>query len=137
MGLNKITQRAIHHKTRCKETFVNGQTQWRKGKVTASPREKERVKGKGKRKDPGKGNRNQDQTGSPDEEAGQRKLDDFGMKRQSVEFLGDVQEHSDEFEMPRVVRAAYVFCVHSCKSRRISGVRRSEEPAGPHETKPD
>ena len=34
------------NKTRYKETFVNGRTQWRKGKVTASPKVK--VKGKAK-----------------------------------------------------------------------------------------
>ena len=44
VGLNKNTQRAIHHKTPCKETFVHGQTQRRKGKVTTNPKEKEREK---------------------------------------------------------------------------------------------
>ena len=47
-------------------------------------------KGKGKGKEQnflGKGHRNQDQTGSPDEETGQRSLDDFGMKLQRVEFI--------------------------------------------------
>ena len=38
------TGRAIHLRTRCKETFVNGQTRQRKGKVTASPRAKEKAK---------------------------------------------------------------------------------------------
>ena len=37
VGSNKSTQRAIHHKTLCTKTFVNGQTQRRKGKVTTSP----------------------------------------------------------------------------------------------------
>ena len=46
--------------------------------------------GKGKRKHPGTGNQNQDQAGSPDEGTGQRKLDDFGIKRQRVELVGDV-----------------------------------------------
>ena len=32
-----------------------------------------------------------------------------------VEFVGDVQEN-DEFETPRLDRAAYVFCVQKCKS---------------------
>ena len=50
-GLNKSTQRAIHHKTRCKETFVNGQPQQRKGKVTTSPKEKEKEKEKFHRKE--------------------------------------------------------------------------------------
>ena len=40
-----------------------------------------------------KGNHNQDQAGSPDEETGQRRLDDFGIKRQRVEFVGNVSEH--------------------------------------------
>ena len=46
VGLNKNTRRAIHHKTRYKETFVNGRTQWRTGKVTASPKVKVKVKAK-------------------------------------------------------------------------------------------
>ena len=40
VGLNKSTRRAIHLRTRCKETFANGQTRQRKDKVTASPRAK-------------------------------------------------------------------------------------------------
>ena len=108
-------------------------------------------KGKGKRKHSGKGNRNQDQAGSPDEETGQRTLGDFGIKkRQRVEFVDDVQEHNDDFETPRVDRAANVFCVPECKSvmmdstelpssstRVFPGTHGSEEPAGTHETKPD
>ena len=35
VGLNKSTWRANHLRTRCKETFGNGQTRQRKGKVTA------------------------------------------------------------------------------------------------------
>ena len=58
---------------------------------------------------PGEGNHNQDHAGSLDEETGQRKLDDFGIKRQRVEFVGDVQEHNDDSETPRVDRAAHVF----------------------------
>ena len=114
VGSNKNTRRAIHDKTRHKEIFVNGHIQLRKGKVTASP--KVRVKAKAKRKHLGKGNHNQDQAGSQDEETGQRRLDDFGIQRQRVEFVGDVQEHNDDFETPRVDRAAYVFCDHKCKS---------------------
>ena len=34
-------------------------------------------------------------------------LGDFGIKRQRVEFVGDVQEN-DDFETPRLDRAAYV-----------------------------
>ena len=81
VGLNKSTQTAIHRKTHCKETFVNGQTQRRKGKVTTNP-----LGQRDNSKKPGKGNHNQDQAGSLDEEAGQRSLDDFGMKRQRVEL---------------------------------------------------
>ena len=71
VGLNKNTRRAVHHhKTRHKDTFVNGQIQLGNGTVTASPTAKAKVKGKGKgkRKHPGKGNHNQDQAGSPNEE---------------------------------------------------------------------
>ena len=44
VGLNKSTSRAIHRRTRCKETFANGQTRQRKEKVTASPKAKVKVK---------------------------------------------------------------------------------------------
>ena len=71
------------------------------------PKGKSKGKGKGKKKHPGKGNHNQDQAGSPNE-YGQRTLGDFGIKRQRVEFVGDVQEN-DDFESPRLDRAAYVF----------------------------
>ena len=59
---------------------------------------------------------NQNQTGSPNEETGQRMLEDFDVKRQRVEFVDDDQEYDDGFEMPRADRAAYVFCVQKCKS---------------------
>ena len=80
----------------------------------SQPKGKGKGKGKGKRKHPAKGNHNQDQAGSPNED-GQRTLGDFGVKRQRVEFVGDVQEN-DDFETPRLDRAAYVFCVQKCKS---------------------
>ena len=48
VGLNQNTRRAIHHKTRHKETFVNGQIQLRKVKVTASPKVRVKAKAKGK-----------------------------------------------------------------------------------------
>ena len=69
-------------------------------------------------------------------------LGDFGIKRQRVEFVGDVQEN-DDFESPRLDRAAYVFCVQKCNSvsmdptelpsssKRVSD--GNEEPAGTHE----
>ena len=69
-------------------------------------------------------------------------MGDFGVKRQRVEFVGDVQEN-DDFETPRLDRAAYVFCVQKCHcvamdstelpslSKRVSD--GSEEPAGTHE----
>ena len=41
-----------------------------------------------------KGNHNHDQAVSPNED-GQRTLGDFGMNRQRVEFVGDVQENDD------------------------------------------
>ena len=109
-------------------------------------------KGKGKGKYigtiPRKVNHNQDQAGSPDEDTGQRKLNDFGIKRQRVQFVGDVHEHDDGFETHREDRAAHVFSVHNCNnatgefldvpsSSEISGVQVSEEPAGTHELKPD
>ena len=75
-------------------------------------------------------------------------MNDFGIKRHRVQFVGDVHEHEDGFETPREDRTAYVFCVHSCKnamgecldvpsSLGTSGVQASEEPAGTHELKPD
>ena len=98
-------------------------------------------KGKGKRKHPGKGNHNQDQAGSSSED-GQRTLGDFGIKRQIVEFVGDVREN-DDFETPRLDRAASVFGVQQCKSVKMDSTELpsssttvfdgSEEPAGNHE----
>ena len=70
-----------------------------KGQGHSQPKGKSKGKGKGKRKHPGKGNHNQDQAGSPDEDE-QRTLGDFGIKRQRVELVGDVQENVD-FESPR------------------------------------
>ena len=71
---------------------MNGQTRQRKGKVTASPRAKAKVKARARENIQETGNHNQDQAGSPNEETGQRTLGDFGLKRQRVEFVGDVQE---------------------------------------------
>ena len=95
----------------------------------------------GQEKTSRKGNHNQDQAGSPNED-GQRTLGDFGVFRQRVEFVGDVQENGD-FETPRLDRAACVFCVLKCKSAMMdstalpSSSKRvsdgSEEPAGSHE----
>ena len=42
-------------------------------------------------------------------------MGDFGIKRQRVEFVGDVQENED-FETLRLDRAAHVFCVPKCNS---------------------
>ena len=61
-----------------------------KGQGHSQPKGKSKGKGKGKRKHPGKWNHNQDQAGSPTED-GQRTLGAFGMKRERVEFVGDVQ----------------------------------------------
>ena len=63
-------------------------------------------------------NHNQDQAGSPDEESGQRRLDDFGFKRLRVQFVGDVHEHDDGFVMPREDRAVCVFVFTVAKKRR-------------------
>ena len=46
-----------------------------------------------------KGNHNRDQAGSPNED-GQRTLKDFGIKRQRVEFVGDVQEKMMILRLP-------------------------------------
>ena len=115
VGLNKSTQRTIHRRTRCKDTFVTGRTQRSKGKVTTSPKVKVKVNARAREKHSGQENRNQDQAGSPDEETGQRALGDFGVKRQRIEFVGDAQEN-DGLETPRADRAAYVFFVQKCKS---------------------
>ena len=141
VGLNKSRGRAIHLRTRCKETFANGQTRQRKGQGHSQPKGKGKGRGKGKRKHPGKGNDNQDQAGSPNED-GQRTLGDFGIKRQRVEFVSDVQEN-DDFETPRLDRAADVFCVQKCKSVMMDSTELpssstrvfdgTEEPAGTHE----
>ena len=79
-----------------------------KGQSHNQPKGKSKGKGKGKRKHPGKGNNNKDRTGSPNED-GQR------ITRQRVEFVGYVQEN-DDFETPRLDRAAYVFCVQKFKN---------------------
>ena len=120
---------------------MNGQTRQRKGKVTTSPRAKAKVKARARKKHPGKGNHNQDQAGSPNED-GQRTLGDFGFKRQRVEFVGDVQQN-DDFESPRLDRAAYVFCVQKCNSISMGSTELPssskrvcdgyEEPAGTNE----
>ena len=95
---------------------MNGQTRQRKGKVTASPRAKAKVNA--------------------------RARENIHIKRQRVEFVGDVQEN-DDFECPRSDRAAHVFCAQECNSvtmdstelpsssKRVSD--GSEEPAGSHE----
>ena len=49
-----------------------------------------KTKAKAREKHSGEGNHNQDQAGSPDEEIGERRLDDFGSERQRVEFVGGV-----------------------------------------------
>ena len=72
-------------------------------------------------------------------------MGDFGIKRQRVEFVGGVQEN-DDFETPRVDRAACVFCVQKWQEchggfdgiakfvdENFFGMQGSEEPAGTHE----
>ena len=141
VGLNKSTQRAIHHKTRCKETVVNGQTQRRKGKVTASPQAKVRIKARARENIKEKGTTTRTRLDLRTKNAGQRKLNNFGIKRQRVQFVGDVHQHDGGFETGREDRAACVFWVHSCNNAMsecldvpspsgISCVQESEEPAG-------
>ena len=113
VGFNKSTQRAIHRKTRCKETFVNVRTQRRKGKVTTSPKVK--VKARARENIQERETATRTQAGSPDEETGQRTLGDFVIKHKRVELVGDVQEN-DDFESHRLDRAAYVFCGQKCNS---------------------
>ena len=69
-------------------------------------------------------------------------MGDFGIKRQRVEFVGDVQEN-DDFESPRLDRAAYVFRVQKCNSISMDSTELPssskrvcdgyEVPAGTHE----
>ena len=121
VGLNKSARRAIHLKTPLQRDIREWSNTSEKGQGHSQPKEKGKGKGKAKRKHPGKGKHNQDQR---------------------VEFVGDVQEN-DDFETPRLDRAACVFCVQKCKSvmldstglpsssTRVCG--GSEEPAGTHE----
>ena len=83
---------------------MNGQTRQRKGKAIASPRVKAKAKARVREDIQEKGNYNQDEAGSSNED-GQRTLGDFGIKRQRVEFVGDVQENAD-FETPRLDRSS-------------------------------
>ena len=68
------------------------------GQGQSQPKGRSKGKGKGKKKHPRKGNHSQEKAGSPNED-GQRTIGDFGIKRQGVEFVGDVQEN-DDFESP-------------------------------------
>ena len=86
-----------------------------RGQGHSQPKRKGEGEGRGKRNHPGTRNHNQDQAGSPNEVTGQRTLGDFGVKRQRVEFVGDLQEN-DEVETPRLDRTANVFCAQKCKS---------------------
>ena len=148
VGIKNSTQRAIHHKTRCKETFVSGQTQRRKGKVTASPKGKGKGKGKGKRKIQEMGTTTRTRLDLQTKELDSAGWMILGKNVRKLNLLV-MSTAGDEFEMPRVDRAAYVFRVHSCKSvmsdrlempsswrRVVSSVQGSEEPAGTHETEP-
>ena len=71
-------------------------------------------------------------------------LGDYGVKRQRVEFVGDVQEN-DDFETPDWIeqlicfefKSARVFMMDSTElpsssTSVFSGMYRSEEPAGTH-----
>ena len=74
-------------------------------------------------------------------------MNEFGINRRRVEFVGDVQEHDDGFETPRADRAADVFWCSQLQKRHVwkcqvrqgkffSGVQERWEPAGTHELKP-
>ena len=97
---------------------MNGQTRQRKGKVTASPRAKAKAKAKAGENIQEMGNRNQDQAGSPNED-GQRTLGDFGLKRQRVEFVGDLSKRRTILRLPDWIE------------QLVSD--ESEEPTGIHE----
>ena len=84
-----------------------------KGQGHSQHKGKGKGEGKGKRKHPGKGNHNQDQAGSPNEN-GQRTLGEFGLKRQRVEFVGDVQENED-FEFPDWIEQLTCFAFNSAR----------------------
>ena len=114
VGSNKsFNEEQSNLRTRCKSDIREWSNTSEKGQGHSQPKGKGKGKGKGKRKHPGKGNHNQDQAGSPNED-GQRTLGDFGLKRQRVEFVGDDVQENDDFETPRLDRAAYVFCVQKC-----------------------
>ena len=107
--LTKSTWRAIHLKTRCKETLVNGQTCQRKGKITANPRAKAKEKKRARE------NVQEKRTTTRTKLDLRMKMDsarwcDFGIKCQRVEFVGDVHE-SDDFESPfgSSIKSATVF----------------------------
>ena len=69
-------------------------------------------------------------------------MGDFGLERQRVQFVGDVQENDDS-ETPRLDRAAHVFCVQKRKGIMMDSTELpcsptrvfdgSEEPAGTRE----
>ena len=111
------------------------------GKVTGSPRAKAKVKARARENIREKGTTTKTRLDL------RMKMDSarwviFGIKRQRVEFVGDVQENG-EFESPRLDRAAYVFCFQKCNSVSMdptelpsSSKRVSDgngEPAGTHE----
>ena len=101
------------------DTLQKDILEWTNSSEKGQGHSQPKSKGAGKRKHPGKGNHNQDQAGSPNAEIGQRTLGDFGLKRQRVEFVGDVQEN-DYFETPRVDRAACVYCIQKRKSVMVN-----------------
>ena len=140
VGFNKSTQRAIHRKTRCKETFVNVRTQRRKGKVTTSPKVK--VKARARENIQERETATRTQAGSPDEETGQRTLGDFVIKHKRVELVGDVQRMMIlrvtvwiEQLMYFAVKSVTVFPMGPTElpssSKRVSD--GNEESAGTHE----
>ena len=61
-----------------------------------APKEKERAKDKFHEK----GTTTRTRLDLQTRKTGQRKLNDFGIERQRVQFVGDVHEHGDGFETP-------------------------------------
>ena len=83
-----------------------------KGQGHSQPNGKGKGKGKGNGKHVGKGNHNQDQAGSPNED-GQRTLGDFGIKRQRVEFVGNVKENMMILRLPDWIGQLMCFALKS------------------------
>ena len=86
----------------------------RRGKVAASPKVKVKVKVKvkagAKRKHPGKGNHNQDRLDLRVKKLDSARWVTLVKNVRELKFSG-MSTRNDDFETPRLDRAAYVFCV--------------------------